>query len=98
MFFFYRYFAIVRPLEYPLYMTHKTVGFMLANVWMLPALISFTPIFLGWYSTDEHLVWLKQNPSECVFIVNKPYAIVSSSISFWIPAIVMISMYYRIFK
>lgn len=79
-------------------MTHKTVGFMLANVWMLPALISFTPIFLGWYSTDEHLVWLKENPSECVFIVNKPYAIVSSSISFWIPAIVMISMYYRIFK
>nr|CAI5849682.1 unnamed protein product [Callosobruchus analis] len=51
-----RYYAIVRPLEYPITMTHKTVSFMLANVWLLPALISFTPIFLGWYTTDQHKV------------------------------------------
>ncbi|XP_021693340.1 uncharacterized protein LOC5567281 isoform X2 [Aedes aegypti] len=93
-----RYFAIVRPLEYPLYMTHRTVGFMLANVWMLPALISFTPIFLGWYTTAEHLETLKDNPEMCVFVVNKAYALISSSISFWIPGIVMVTMYYRIFK
>ncbi|XP_052562649.1 uncharacterized protein LOC120421100 isoform X4 [Culex pipiens pallens] len=93
-----RYFAIVRPLEYPLYMTHRTVGFMLANVWVLPALISFTPIFLGWYTTSEHLETLKDNPQMCIFVVNKAYAIISSSISFWIPGIVMITMYYRIFK
>ncbi|KAL1374817.1 hypothetical protein pipiens_017872, partial [Culex pipiens pipiens] len=92
------YFAIVRPLEYPLYMTHRTVGFMLANVWVLPALISFTPIFLGWYTTSEHLETLKDNPQMCIFVVNKAYAIISSSISFWIPGIVMITMYYRIFK
>lgn len=93
-----RYFAICRPLEYPLYMTKKTVGMMIANVWFLPALISFTPIFLGWYTTNDHLEWLKKNPNECIFVVNKIYAVVSSSISFWIPGIVMITMYYRIFK
>jgi octopamine receptor beta len=93
-----RYFAICRPLEYPLYMTKRTVGMMIANVWFLPALISFTPIFFGWYTTNEHLEWLKENPAECVFVVNKVYAVVSSSISFWIPGIVMITMYYRIFK
>ncbi|XP_055587637.1 uncharacterized protein LOC129740071 isoform X2 [Uranotaenia lowii] len=93
-----RYFAIVRPLEYPLYMTQRTVGFMLANVWMLPALISFTPIFLGWYTTTEHLETLKDNPDLCMFVANKMYAIISSSISFWIPGIVMVVMYYRIFK
>lgn len=93
-----RYFAICRPLEYPLYMTKKTVGLMIAHVWFLPALISFTPIFLGWYTTQDHLQFQKENPNECVFVVNKIYAVVSSSISFWIPGIVMITMYYRIFK
>ncbi|XP_070490818.1 octopamine receptor beta-3R-like isoform X2 [Chironomus tepperi] len=93
-----RYFAICRPLEYPLLLNKRTVFFMLANVWFLPALISFTPIFLGWYTTVEHLKWMDENPSECTFVVNKVYAVVSSSISFWIPGIVMITMYYRIFK
>ncbi|XP_063706246.1 octopamine receptor beta-3R-like [Culicoides brevitarsis] len=93
-----RYFAIVRPLEYPLYMTKRTVFFMLAMIWLLPALISFAPIFLGWYTTSDHLVWLEEHPNECIFQVNKLYAIISSSVSFWIPGIVMITMYYRIYK
>ncbi|XP_055617991.1 uncharacterized protein LOC129763188 isoform X2 [Toxorhynchites rutilus septentrionalis] len=93
-----RYFAIVRPLEYPLYMTQRTVGLMLANVWMLPALISFMPIFLGWYTTAEHMETLKDNPELCIFVVNKSYALISSSISFWIPGIVMVTMYNRIYK
>ncbi|XP_017112160.1 octopamine receptor beta-3R isoform X1 [Drosophila elegans] len=93
-----RYYAIVRPLEYPLNMTHKTVCFMLANVWILPALISFTPIFLGWYTTDEHLREVSLHPDQCSFVVNKAYALISSSVSFWIPGIVMLVMYWRIFK
>ncbi|KAJ8920204.1 hypothetical protein NQ315_011865 [Exocentrus adspersus] len=93
-----RYYAIVRPLEYPITMTHKTVSFMLANVWILPALISFTPIFLGWYTTEEHKIFRLKNPNVCDFVVNKYYAIISSSISFWIPGIVMVTMYCRIYK
>uniref|UniRef100_A0A1B0FI84 G-protein coupled receptors family 1 profile domain-containing protein n=1 Tax=Glossina morsitans morsitans TaxID=37546 RepID=A0A1B0FI84_GLOMM len=93
-----RYYAIVRPLEYPLYMTHKTVCFMLANVWFLPALISFTPIFLGWYTTVEHLKEVSLHPDQCSFVVNKAYALISSSVSFWIPGIVMVVMYWRIYK
>lgn len=95
---FNRYYAIVRPLEYPLNMTHKTVCFMLANVWILPALISFTPIFLGWYTTEEHLREVSLHPDQCSFVVNKAYALISSSVSFWIPGIVMLVMYWRIFK
>ncbi|XP_036213285.2 octopamine receptor beta-3R isoform X1 [Bactrocera oleae] len=93
-----RYFAIVRPLEYPLYMTTHTVYFMLANVWILPALISFTPIFLGWYTTAEHQREISLHPDQCSFVVNKAYAIISSSVSFWIPGIVMLCMYWRIYK
>lgn len=90
-----RYYAIVRPLQYPITMTHRTVSLMLANVWTLPALISFTPIFLGWYTTTEHEQYRLEHPEECSFVVNNYYAIVSSCISFWIPGIVMVTMYYR---
>ena len=93
-----RYYAIVRPLEYPLNMTVRTVSFMLANVWLWPALISFMPIFLGWYATEDHLIWAATHPEDCVFKVNKTYVIISSSVSFWIPGLVMITMYYRIFR
>lgn len=94
----YRYYAIVRPLEYPLYMTNRTVFFMLANVWLLPALISFTPIFLGWYTTTESLKYQAEHLDDCIFVANKTYAIISSSVSFWIPGLVMITMYCRIYR
>lgn len=90
-----RYYAIVRPLQYPITMTRRTVSFMLANVWTMPALISFTPILLGWYTTDAHQQFRKHNPSVCIFVVNDYYAIISSSVSFWIPGVVMLTMYYR---
>ncbi|PSN51955.1 Octopamine receptor beta-1R [Blattella germanica] len=93
-----RYYAIVRPLEYPITMTHRTVLFMIANVWLLPALISFTPIFLGWYTTPEHQQFRRFNPHVCVFEVNIYYMIISSGVSFWIPGVVMVTMYYRIYK
>lgn len=57
-----RYYAIVRPLEYPAIMRRITVTCMLASAWTLPALISFIPIFMGWYTTDEHLKYLRDNP------------------------------------
>lgn len=93
-----RYYAIVRPLEYPITMTHRTVSFMLTNVWMLPAIISFTPIFLGWYTTSGHKKFRAEHPDVCAFVVNQYYAVISSSISFWIPGIVMVTMYCRIYK
>ncbi|XP_035721119.1 octopamine receptor beta-3R-like isoform X1 [Vespa mandarinia] len=93
-----RYYAIVRPLEYPAIMRRITVTCMLASAWILPALISFIPIFMGWYTTDENLKYLRDNPQVCRFTVNRLYALISSSISFWIPGFVMIVMYCKIYK
>lgn len=62
-----RYYAILRPLEYPAIMKRITVTCMLASAWTLPALISFIPIFMGWYSTEKHLEFLRDNPQVCVF-------------------------------
>lgn len=92
-----RYYAIVQPLDYPLIMTNGRLAIMLAVVWCSPALVSFLPIFMGWYTTDDHMEFRRRNPDVCGFTVNKPYAVISSSVSFWIPGAVMIIMYYRIY-
>lgn len=65
-----RYYAIVRPLEYPIIMRRITVIVMLASAWILPASISFVPIFMGWYTTDQHLDYLGRNPEVSVVILN----------------------------
>lgn len=93
-----RYYAIVKPLRYPINMTKKVVWIMLLNTWISPAMISFVPIFLGWYTTEEHKIFRDNNPYECDFKVNKLFAIISSSISFWIPCTIMIFTYLAIFK
>ncbi|XP_076762091.1 octopamine receptor beta-1R isoform X1 [Xylocopa sonorina] len=93
-----RYYAIVRPLEYPAIMRKLTVTCMLGSAWLLPALISFVPIFMGWYTTVEHLKYLSENPKKCMFVPNQVYAVISSSVSFWVPGLVMIVMYYKIYK
>ncbi|XP_034837322.1 octopamine receptor beta-1R-like [Maniola hyperantus] len=92
-----RYYAIVQPLDYPLIMTTSKLGIMLTVVWFSPALVSFLPIFMGWYTTHEHLDFRKRHPKVCSFTVNRVYAVISSSVSFWIPGVIMIYMYYRIY-
>lgn len=93
----FRYYAIVQPLDYPLIMTNMRLVVMLAVVWCSPALLSFLPIFMEWYTTAEHLAFRRKNPQICVFTVNRTYAVISSSVSFWVPGMVMIFMYYRIY-
>ncbi|CAG9136386.1 unnamed protein product [Plutella xylostella] len=93
-----RYYAIVKPLKYPIKMTKKMAFVMLAATWLSPVTISYAPIFMGWYTTEEHLEFRKYNPRTCDFKVNKPYAVISSSISFWIPCTIMIFTYLAIFK
>ncbi|KAM8707165.1 hypothetical protein ACLKA7_011287 [Drosophila subpalustris] len=93
-----RYYAIVKPLKYPICMTKRVVGIMLVNIWIPPAFLSFLPIFMGWYTTGEHEIYIRENPEMCTFVVNTYYAIISSSISFWIPCTIMIFTYLAIFR
>lgn len=93
-----RYYAIVQPLDYPLIMTKSRTVVMLASVWVSPVLISFAPIFAGWYTTDKHIEDRARNPDVCTFVVNKKYAVVSSSVSFWVPGVIMLFTYYRIYQ
>lgn len=90
--------AIVKPLKYPMTITKKVVAIMILNTWISPALLSFIPIFAGWYTTPEHKQRMIDNPDECQFEVNTVYAVISSSISFWIPCTIMIFTYLAIFR
>lgn len=93
-----RYWAIVKPLKYPIIMTKKLAAYMLLACWIMPAFISFVPIFMGWYTTVENSMHRRKHPDLCEFKVNKIYVIFSSSISFWIPCTIMTLTYFAIFK
>ncbi|KAK4309174.1 hypothetical protein Pmani_019179 [Petrolisthes manimaculis] len=93
-----RYYAIVRPLEYPLTITRRILTVMLGHCWLAPTLISFLPILLGWYTTAEHISSREAHPYTCSFVVNSVFALVSSAVSFWVPCTVMVVMYTRIFQ
>ena len=54
-----RFFAIVKPFDYDHFMnTYSAMG-MITAAWLCPAAISFVPIFLGWYTTQQHLQVLR---------------------------------------
>lgn len=65
-----RYYAIVKPFKYPINMTKKKVACMLVHTWVAPAVIAFVPIFRGWYTTEEHQAFRRENPQKCVFRVS----------------------------
>lgn len=94
--FIYRYVAILHPFAYERTITKFRVMLMIAGSWILSALLSFIPIFAGWYAPRAQLDRLKSNDKLCEFRVSPPYAFVSSSISFWIPCLVMVVLYQRI--
>ena len=93
-----RYIAILDPFHYESRMTRKRVVAMLVIVWGASGLISYIPIQMGWYTTQEQKDSLEQNDEECTFFVNRIYAAVSSSISFWIPASIMVFTYVKIYR
>ena len=83
-----RYIAITDPFHYESRMSTRRVAIMLSCAWGASVLLSHMPIQLGWYTTDA-----ETDANMCTFIVNRIYCVVSSSISFWIPTIVMLFTY-----
>ena len=58
-----RFYAIVKPFDYDHFMnTYSAMG-MITAAWLCPAAISFVPIFLGWYTTQQHLEVLEASSS-----------------------------------
>ena len=58
-------------LQYHMTITVRTASMMILTAWLAPTAISFLPIFLGWYTTNEYLQHRDFHPDQCRFIVNK---------------------------
>uniref|UniRef100_A0A8B9R9K3 G-protein coupled receptors family 1 profile domain-containing protein n=1 Tax=Astyanax mexicanus TaxID=7994 RepID=A0A8B9R9K3_ASTMX len=86
-----RYWAIASPFRYERRMTHRVAFAMIGVAWTLSVLISFIPVQLNWHdASSAH--------TDCKANLNRTYAISSSLISFYIPVLIMIATYTRIFR
>lgn len=91
-----RYWAISSPFRYERKMTRRFAFLMIGVAWTLSILISFIPVQLNWHRADNGSA--ADNPGDCNASLNRPYAIASSLISFYIPVVIMVGTYTRIFR
>ncbi|XP_064484806.1 tyramine/octopamine receptor-like isoform X2 [Ornithodoros turicata] len=85
-----RYFAITHPLAYAVKRSGRLALLMVAVAWILSAAITCPPMF-GWREDS------RQNSTDCSYNMNQGYVIYSACGSFFIPATIMVYVYWRIF-
>ncbi|KZS04639.1 putative Sphingosine 1-phosphate receptor 1 [Daphnia magna] len=85
-----RYIAVTQPLKYARHKNHKRVWLTIGLVWAISAAIGL-PITLGLNNTERRI------STDCAFY-NEDFVIYSSLSSFYIPCIIMVFLYYQIFK
>ncbi|XP_026855975.2 adrenoceptor beta 2, surface b [Electrophorus electricus] len=94
-----RYLAITWPLRYQSMLTKCKACWVVLAVWAVAALISFLPIHMEWWVSDEpEAQSCLANESCCDFNTNAPYAVTSSIISFYIPLVIMVFVYARVYQ
>uniref|UniRef100_A0A3P9DJ28 G-protein coupled receptors family 1 profile domain-containing protein n=1 Tax=Maylandia zebra TaxID=106582 RepID=A0A3P9DJ28_9CICH len=90
-----RYWAISSPFRYERRMTRRFACVMIGVAWTLSVLISFIPVQLNWHRAGAQNA---TDPGDCNASLNRTYAISSSLISFYIPVLIMVGTYTRIFR
>ncbi|XP_072923771.1 adrenoceptor beta 2, surface a [Hemitrygon akajei] len=94
-----RYLAITSPFRYQVLLTKCKARLAVLVVWLVAALTSFLPIYMGWWRLDdEQSLECYSDPCCCEFFTNKEFAITSSIVSFYLPLLVMIFLYARVFQ
>jgi hypothetical protein len=77
-------------------MTKRTIFIIISCIWLISVLLSYGPVLLGVYSQSK----TEGYPSdviECAVRPNRLYSIISSLTSFYIPLIIILFLYGRIF-
>lgn len=90
-----RYWAISSPFRYEREMTRRRAFLMIGLAWTLSVLISFIPVQLNWHRARGSA---PDGPGGCNASLNRTYAVSSSLISFYIPVLIMVGTYTRIFR
>ncbi|CAO1356068.1 unnamed protein product [Diamesa tonsa] len=95
-----RYIHIKDPLRYGRWVTRRVAIGTIAAIWILAGFVSFVPISLGLHRPDQPLIFEDKDGKEfptCALDLTPTYAVVSSCISFYVPCIVMIGIYCRLY-
>lgn len=85
-----RFIAVTQPISYAKHKNNRRIWLTIMVVWLISVAIG-TPIVLGLNNTPDRI------PDLCVFY-NSDFIIYSSLSSFYIPCIIMVYLYYSIFK
>jgi hypothetical protein len=85
-----RYIAVTQPIKYAKHKNSRRVCLTILLVWAISAAIG-SPIVLGLNNTPDRL------PDLCLFY-NSDFIVYSSLSSFYIPCIIMVFLYWNIFK
>ncbi|XP_055498977.1 beta-2 adrenergic receptor-like [Leucoraja erinacea] len=94
-----RYLAITSPFRYQVLLTKCKARLAVLVVWVVAALTSFLPIYMGWWRLDDaQSLKCYEDPKCCEFLINKEFAITSSIVSFYFPLLVMVFLYARVFQ
>ena len=88
-----RYWAITDPISYPTRMSTARALWLIVAVWFCSAAISF-PAILWWRAVAD-----RDSPNDgvCAFTDDSAYLILSSIISFYVPVVVILFAYRRIY-
>ncbi|XP_024084448.1 dopamine D2-like receptor isoform X1 [Cimex lectularius] len=85
-----RYIAVTQPIKYAKHKNNRRVWLTIVLVWAISCAIG-SPIVMGLNNTPDRV------PDLCLFY-NSDFIIYSSLSSFYIPCIIMVFLYYNIFK
>ncbi|NXU20688.1 DRD5 protein, partial [Pardalotus punctatus] len=94
-----RYCAIASPFRHHGWVTRRVASVAIGVAWLLSLLISFVPVQLRWHKERE-LSGLNGSVEEggCDSSLGRTYAISSSLVSFYIPVVIMVGTYGRLFR
>lgn len=94
-----RYLAVTNPLRYSALVTKRRARAAVVLVWVVSAAVSFAPIMSKWWrvGADAEAQRCHSNPRCCAFAANMTYTLLSSSVSFYLPLLVMLFVYARVF-
>jgi hypothetical protein len=86
-----RYIGVTRPLRYPIIITHRRTLYAILLAWIVAALVSIVPFF-GWHNK------VKTADQTCEVNDDLSYVLFSCSFSFYIPLIIILCVYGRVYR
>lgn len=95
-----RYLAVTMPLRYASVVLPWRVAMVMACVWTVSIAVSFLPIQMGWNTPDGKVQNHRPEDSdkECKFELNRPYVLIDSLFTFYLPLVAMCWTYLRILR